>query len=308
MMKDCIGDDVKKSVGEMKDGDVILLENTRFYKEEEKNVKEFSEKLAAPFDMYVNDAFGTAHRAHSSTAGVTEFLKPSVSGFLLQKELDYLDGAVSDPKRPFAAIVGGSKVSSKIGVIESLMAKCDKLIIGGGMVFTFLKAKGLKTGSSLVEEDKVDLAKDLMAKADKGGVKLILPDDVVLADKFAADANTKVAKVTDIEDGWMGLDNGPESTKMIQNELSDCKTIIWNGPMGVFEMEKFAAGTNDVAKTLAECTGKGAITIIGGGDSVAAVEKAGLADKMSHISTGGGASLELLEGLVLPGVDALTEA
>jgi len=295
-------------VGEMKDGDVILLENTRFYKEEEKNVKEFSEKLAAPFDMYVNDAFGTAHRAHSSTAGVTEFLKPSVSGFLLQKELDYLDGAVSDPKRPFAAIVGGSKVSSKIGVIESLMAKCDKLIIGGGMVFTFLKAKGLKTGSSLVEDDKVDLAKDLMAKADKGGVKLILPDDVVLADKFAADANTKVAKVTDIEDGWMGLDNGPESTKMIQNELSDCKTIIWNGPMGVFEMEKFAAGTNDVAKTLAECTGKGAITIIGGGDSVAAVEKAGLADKMSHISTGGGASLELLEGLVLPGVDALTEA
>ena len=257
---------------------------------------------------YVNDAFGTAHRAHSSTAGVTEFLKPSVSGFLLQKELDYLDGAVSDPKRPFAAIVGGSKVSSKIGVIESLMAKCDKLIIGGGMVFTFLKAKGLKTGSSLVEEDKVDLAKDLMAKADKGGVKLILPDDVVLADKFAADANTKVAKVTDIEDGWMGLDNGPESTKMIQNELSDCKTIIWNGPMGVFEMEKFAAGTNDVAKTLAECTGKGAITIIGGGDSVAAVEKAGLADKMSHISTGGGASLELLEGLVLPGVDALTDA
>jgi phosphoglycerate kinase len=308
MMKDCIGDDVKKSVGEMKDGDVILLENTRFYKEEEKNVKEFSEKLAAPFDMYVNDAFGTAHRAHSSTAGVTEFLKPSVSGFLLQKELDYLDGAVSDPKRPFAAIVGGSKVSSKIGVIESLMAKCDKLIIGGGMVFTFLKAKGLKTGSSLVEDDKVELAKSLMAKADKGGVKLILPDDVVLADKFAADANTKVAKVTDIEDGWMGLDNGPESTKMIQKELSDCKTIIWNGPMGVFEMEKFAAGTNDVAKTLAECTAKGAITIIGGGDSVAAVEKAGLADKMSHISTGGGASLELLEGLVLPGVDALTEA
>jgi phosphoglycerate kinase len=257
---------------------------------------------------YVNDAFGTAHRAHSSTAGVTEFLKPSVSGFLLQKELDYLDGAVKDPKRPFAAIVGGSKVSSKIGVIESLMAKCDKLVIGGGMVFTFLKAKGLNTGTSLVEDDKVQLAKDLMAKAEKKGIKFILPTDVVLADKFAADANTKVAKVDKIEDGWMGLDNGPESTKMIQAELADCKTIIWNGPMGVFEMEKFAAGTNAVAKTLAECTAKGAITIIGGGDSVAAVEQAGLADKMSHISTGGGASLELLEGLVLPGVDALNNA
>ena len=239
---------------------------------------------------------------------MTEFLKPSVSGFLLQKELDYLDGAVKDPKRPFAAIVGGSKVSSKIGVIESLMNKCDKLVIGGGMVFTVLKAKGLKTGTSLVEDDKVQLAKDLMAKAEKKGIKFILPTDVVLADKFAADANTKVANVDKIEDGWMGLDNGPESTKMIQKELADCKTIIWNGPMGVFEMEKFAAGTNAVAKTLAECTAKGAITIIGGGDSVAAVEQAGLADKMSHISTGGGASLELLEGLVLPGVDALNNA
>jgi len=308
MAPDCVGDKVKKMVDGLKDGDVMLLENTRFYKEEEKNVKDFSKKLAAPFDMYVNDAFGTAHRAHSSTAGVTEFLKPSVSGFLLQKELDYLDGAVSNPKRPFAAIVGGSKVSSKIGVIESLMAKCDKLVIGGGMVFTFLKAKGLNTGSSLVEEDKVELATSLMKKAKDKGVNFILPTDVVLADKFAADANTKVAKVENIEDGWMGLDNGPESTKMIQKELQECKTIIWNGPMGVFEMEKFAAGTNAVAKTLAECTKKGAITIIGGGDSVAAVEKAGLADQMSHISTGGGASLELLEGLVLPGVDALTDA
>ena len=239
---------------------------------------------------------------------MTEFLKPSVSGFLLKKELDYLGGAVDDPKRPFAAIVGGSKVSSKIGVIDSLMGKCDKLIIGGGMVFTFLKARGLNTGSSLVEEDKVALAKELVAKAKDKGVKLILPTDVVLADKFAADANTKVAKVEDIPDGWMGLDNGPESTKMIIEELSTCKTIIWNGPMGVFEMEKFAAGTFDVAKALAECTKNGAITIIGGGDSVAAVEKAGLADQMSHISTGGGASLELLEGLVLPGVAALNDA
>jgi len=308
MCNDCIGEETTKIVNGLKNGEVCLLENVRFYKEEEKNDKEFAKKLAAPFDMYVNDAFGTAHRAHGSTAGVTEFLSPSVAGFLLQKELDYLEGAVKEPKRPFAAIVGGSKVSSKIGVIDSLMEKCDKLIIGGGMVFTFLKARGLGVGSSLVEEDKLDLAKELEAKAEKKGVKFILPTDVILADKFAADANTKVATVEKIEDGWMGLDNGPESTKMIQKELSECKTIIWNGPMGVFEFEKFAAGTFDVAKTLAECTGKGAITIIGGGDSVAAVEKAGLADKMSHISTGGGASLELLEGLVLPGVAALDSA
>jgi len=303
--KDCIGEETTKAVNNLKNGECLLLENVRFYPEEEKNDNAFAKKLAAPFDMYVNDAFGTAHRAHGSTAGVTEFLKPSVAGFLLQKELDYLDGAVANPKRPFAAIVGGSKVSSKIGVIESLMDKCDVLVIGGGMVFTFLKARGLNTGSSLVEEDKIELAKSLEAKAKAKGIKLILPTDVVLADKFDKDANTKVAKVENIENGWMGLDNGPESTKMIQAELANCKTIIWNGPMGVFEMEKFAKGTNDVAKTLAECTAKGAITIIGGGDSVAAVEQAGLAEKMSHISTGGGASLELLEGKVLPGVAAL---
>uniref|UniRef100_A0A6U6BIT2 Phosphoglycerate kinase n=1 Tax=Guillardia theta TaxID=55529 RepID=A0A6U6BIT2_GUITH len=305
MAKDCIGPEVKSLVDGLKDGEACVLENVRFYKEEEKNEKSFSEKLAAPFDMYVNDAFGTAHRAHSSTAGVTEFLSPSVSGFLLQKELDYLEGAVANPKRPFAAIVGGSKVSSKIGVIESLLEKCDKLIIGGGMVFTFLKARGLNVGSSLVEEDKLELARTLEAKAKAKGVKFILPSDVVLADKFDANANTKVAKASDIPDGWMGLDNGPEATKEIQAALSDCKTIIWNGPMGVFEMDKFAVGTNAVAQTLAECTKKGAITIIGGGDSVAAVEKAGLAEQMSHISTGGGASLELLEGQVLPGVAAL---
>mmetsp|Transcript_25063 Transcript_25063/g.50215 ORF Transcript_25063/g.50215 Transcript_25063/m.50215 type:complete len:490 (+) Transcript_25063:31-1500(+) len=305
MAGDCIGPEVESLVNGLGNGEACLLENVRFYSEEEKNEKSFSQKLASPFDMYVNDAFGTAHRAHSSTTGVTEFLSPSVSGFLLQKELDYLAGAVDEPKRPFAAIVGGSKVSSKIGVIESLMDKCDKLVIGGGMVFTFLKARGLDVGSSLVEEDKLDLAKSLEAKAKEKGVKFILPTDVILADKFAADANTKTTSVEEIPDGWMGLDNGPESTKMIQKELEECKTIIWNGPMGVFEFEKFAAGTNDVAKTLAECTGKGAITIIGGGDSVAAVEQAGLADKMSHISTGGGASLELLEGQVLPGVAAL---
>ena len=292
---------------------------------------EFAEKMAANADLFVNDAFGTAHRAHGSTQGVTKFLSPSVAGFLLQKELDYLDGAVSSPKRPFAAIVGGSKVSSKIGVIESLMEKVDKIVIGGGMVFTFLKARGLEVGSSLVEEDQLELAKKLEVIAKEKGITFVLPSDVVVADKFAADANTQVVKADSIPAGWMGLDNGPEATKEIQKELGECaeitlhivsrrlllmtagtcrscKTIIWNGPMGVFEMEAFAKGTFEIADTLAELTGKGCTTIIGGGDSVAAVEKAGLAPKMSHISTGGGASLELLEGKVLPGVAALQEA
>jgi len=305
---DCIGDGVKECVDAMAEGDVLLLENTRFYKEEEKNVPEFAEKLAANADMFVNDAFGTAHRAHGSTEGVTKYLDTSVAGFLLQKELDYLDGAVAEPKRPFCAIVGGSKVSSKIGVIESLMTKVDKIVIGGGMVFTFLKARGLETGSSLVEEDQLDLAKKLEAMAKEKGIDFILPTDVIVADKFAADAQTQTVKVEEIPEGWMGLDNGPESTKLIQDALGDCKTVIWNGPMGVFEFEAFAKGTFAIADTLADITGKGCITIIGGGDSVAAVEKAGLADKMSHISTGGGASLELLEGKVLPGVAALQEA
>jgi phosphoglycerate kinase len=307
MASDCIGDGVAKDVEGMADGDVLLLENVRFYKEETKNEPEFAKKLAANADLFVNDAFGTAHRAHGSTAGVTEYLSPSVAGFLLQKELDYLDGAVSDPKRPFAAIVGGSKVSSKIGVIESLMEKVDKIIIGGGMVFTFLKARGLNVGSSLVEEDQLELASKLEKIAAEKGIDFILPTDVVIADKFAEDAKTQTVKVDAIPDGWMGLDNGPESTKMIQEKLGECKTVIWNGPMGVFEFEAFAKGTFDVADTLAGLTGKGCTTIIGGGDSVAAVEKAGLAEKMSHISTGGGASLELLEGKVLPGVAALND-
>jgi phosphoglycerate kinase len=308
MAPDCIGDGVAACVGKMTDGDVLLLENTRFYKEEEKNVPEFAEKLAAPADLFVNDAFGTAHRAHGSTEGVTKYLSPSVAGFLLQKELDYLEGAVAEPKRPFAAIVGGSKVSSKIGVIESLMEKVDKIVIGGGMVFTFLKARGLETGSSLVEEDQLDLAKKLETLAKEKGIDFILPSDVIVADKFAADAATQVVSVENIPEGWMGLDNGPVATADIQAKLADCKTVIWNGPMGVFEFEAFAKGTFAIADSLAEMTGKGCITIIGGGDSVAAVEKAGLAEKMSHISTGGGASLELLEGKVLPGVAALQEA
>jgi phosphoglycerate kinase len=292
----------------MANGDVVLLENDRFFAEEEKNDAGFAEKLSKLADVYVNDAFGAAHRAHASTEGVTKFLKPSVAGFLMEKELQYLQGAVDEPKRPLAAIVGGSKVSSKIGVLEALIDKCDKVLIGGGMIFTFYKARGLAVGKSLVEDDKLELAKELEAKAKAKGVELLLPTDVVLADNFAPDANSQIADVTAIPDGWMGLDIGPDAIKVFQAALADCKTVIWNGPMGVFEFDKFAAGTNGIATTLAEIGGKGCCTIIGGGDSVAAVEKAGLAEKMSHISTGGGASLELLEGKVLPGVAALDNA
>eukprot|EP00887_Chlorella_sp_A99_P005816 scaffold1.g5816.t1 len=298
---DSVGPEVKELIRGLKDGQVLLLENVRWHPEEEKNDPAFAKQLAEGCDVYVNDAFGTAHRAHASTAGVAAYLSPKVAGFLLQKELDYLDGAIKAPKRPFAAIVGGSKVSTKIAV--------DKLVLGGGMVFTFYRAQGLSVGSSLVEDDKLDLAKELIAKAKDKGVEFVLPTDVVVADKFAPDANTEVVAVDAIPDGWMGLDVGPASVEKIKAVLSDSQTILWNGPLGVFEMDKFAAGTNAVAKLLAELTQtKGAVTIIGGGDSVAAVEKLGLADKMSHISTGGGASLELIEGKVLPGVAALDDA
>ncbi|KAK4491847.1 hypothetical protein RD792_002626 [Penstemon davidsonii] len=273
MANDCIGEEVEKLVAGLPEGGVLLLENS-----------------------------------HASTEGVAKYLKPSVAGFLMQKELDYLVGAVSNPKKPFAAIVGGSKVSSKIGVIESLLEKVDLLFLGGGMIFTFYKAQGLAVGSSLVEADKLDLATSLIEKAKAKGVSLLLPSDVVIADKFAADANSKVVPASQIPDGWMGLDIGPDSIKSFGEALDTTKTIIWNGPMGVFEFDKFAAGTEAIAKKLAELSGKGVTTIIGGGDSVAAVEKAGLADKMSHISTGGGASLELLEGKTLPGVLALDDA
>ncbi|MFN9169397.1 MAG: phosphoglycerate kinase [Dolichospermum sp.] len=305
---DCIGDDVAAKVAALDNGQVLLLENVRFYKEEEKNDPEFAQKLAANADFYVNDAFGTAHRAHASTEGVTKFLSPSVAGYLVEKELQYLQSAIEAPQRPLAAIVGGSKVSSKIGVIETLLEKCDKLIIGGGMIFTFYKARGLSVGKSLVEEDKLELAKSLEAKAKERGVALLLPTDVVLADKFAPDADSQTVNIDAIPDGWMGLDIGPDSVKVFQEALADCKTVIWNGPMGVFEFDKFAKGTEAIAHTLADISKTGAITIIGGGDSVAAVEKVGLADQMSHISTGGGASLELLEGKILPGIAALDEA
>ncbi|KAJ0982860.1 hypothetical protein J5N97_011115 [Dioscorea zingiberensis] len=305
---DCIGPEIEQKAAALPEGGVLLLENVRFYPEEEKNDPEFAKKLAAVADLYVNDAFGTAHRAHASTEGVTKYLKPSVAGFLLQKELDYLVGAVSNPKRPFAAIVGGSKVSSKIGVIESLLEKVDILLLGGGMIFTFYKAQGLSVGSSLVEEDKLELATTLLAKAKAKGVSLLLPSDVVIADKFAPDANSKIVPSSAIPDGWMGLDIGPDSIELFSKELETTKTVIWNGPMGVFEFDKFAVGTEAIAKKLAELSGKGVTTIIGGGDSVAAVEKVGVAGVMSHISTGGGASLELLEGKELPGVVALEEA
>ncbi|MFO7029944.1 phosphoglycerate kinase [Limnospira fusiformis CCALA 023] len=306
--EDCIGEEVALAVGAMNDGDVLLLENVRFHAAEEKNDPEFAKQLASVADLYVNDAFGTAHRAHASTEGVTQYLSPCVAGYLIEKELQFLQGAIESPQRPLAAIIGGSKVSSKIGVIETLLDKCDKLLLGGGMIFTFYKARGLSVGNSLVEEDKLELAKSLEAKAKEKGVTMLLPTDVVLADKFAADADSQTVSVEAIPDGWMGLDIGPDSVKVFQEALGDCKTVLWNGPMGVFEFEKFAAGTRAIAQTLAELTSTGTTTIIGGGDSVAAVEQLNLGEKMSHISTGGGASLELLEGKQLPGIVALDDA
>ncbi|BBN17665.1 phosphoglycerate kinase [Marchantia polymorpha subsp. ruderalis] len=304
---DSIGPEVEGLIGGLKNGELLLLENVRFYKEEEKNDLEFSKKLAKNIDFFVNDAFGTAHRAHSSTAGIADFVSKRFAGFLLQKELDYLAGAIQKPARPFVAIVGGSKVSSKITVIESLLDKSDKVILGGGMVFTFYKSQGYSVGSSLVEDDKLDLAVKLSAMAKEKGVELILPIDILAADKFAPDANTQVCDFKEIPDGWMGLDIGPKSIEQFKDALKGAKTVLWNGPMGVFEFDAFANGTFAVANTIADLTGEGAITIIGGGDSVAAVEKAGLAEKMSHVSTGGGASLELLEGKVLPGVAVLDD-
>ncbi|TGG81108.1 MAG: phosphoglycerate kinase [Aphanocapsa feldmannii 288cV] len=304
----CIGPAAEARVASLGEGDVLLLENVRFFAEEEKNEPDFARQLASLADVYVNDAFGAAHRAHASTAGVTAYLSPCVSGLLMEKELQYLQGAIDAPRRPLAAIVGGSKVSSKIGVLEALIDKCDKVLIGGGMIFTFYKARGLSVGQSLVEEDKLDLARALEVKARERGVELLLPSDVVLADRFAPDADSQVAGIDAIPQGWMGLDIGPASVKQFIAALADCGTVIWNGPMGVFEFDRFAVGTNAIAHTLAELSAGGATTIIGGGDSVAAVEKVGVADRMSHISTGGGASLELLEGKVLPGVAALDDA
>lgn len=305
---DCIGPEAEAVVNRLENGQVALLENVRFYPEEEDNDPEFARKLASLADLFVNDAFGSAHRAHASTAGVTAYLQPAVAGYLVEKELQFLSGAIENPRRPLAAIIGGSKVSTKIGVIERLLEKVDKLLLGGGMIFTFYQAQGIQTGKSLVETDKLDLARSLMEKAKERGVELLLPVDVVVADRFDKDANAQTVSIHAIPEDWMGLDIGPESIKAFQAALQGCQTVVWNGPMGVFEFDRFAVGTEAIARTLADLTQAGTTTIIGGGDSVAAVEKVGLADKMTHISTGGGASLELLEGKVLPGIAALTEA
>ena len=297
---DVVGEDAKAKAEALKDGEVLMLENVRFHKEETANDPEFARELASFAEIYVNDAFGTAHRAHASTAGAANYL-PAVSGFLIQKELEVMGGALTTPERPFVSILGGAKVSDKIGVIENLLEKVDTILIGGGMAYTFLKAQGHEIGSSLVEEDKLDLAKSLLTKAEEKGVKLLLPVDHIVADKYAADAEAKESDI-DIEDGWMGLDIGPKTIELYADAIKDAKTVVWNGPMGVFEFEKFAQGTAKVAEAVANSS---ATSIIGGGDSAAAVEQLGFADKVSHISTGGGASLEFLEGKVLPGIDCL---
>ncbi len=303
LLKDILSDETKEYVMNMQDGDVCLLENTRMYEEEEANDAEFSRKLAELGEIFVNDAFGSAHRAHASTEGVTHYL-PSVAGFLIEKEIAALDGGINNPKRPLVAIVGGSKVSSKIAVLTNLLDKVDTLLIGGAMMFTFVKAQGGKTGNSLVEDDKVDVAKEILKKAEEKNVKLVLPVDTVAAEEMAEDANSIVCPPNEIPDRYMGLDIGPKTIKMFKEEIALAGTVVWNGPVGVFEIAKFAEGTNEVAKAMAESE---AITIIGGGDSAAAVEKAGLESEMSHVSTGGGASLELMEGKKLPGIEALED-
>lgn len=304
---DCIGDEAKKVIEQANFGEIVLLENVRFHKEETDNDEIFSGQLASHADIFVNDAFGSSHRAHASVAGVTKFMEQSASGFLLEKEIKYLSESVNNPDRPFVAILGGAKVSDKIGVIENLLNKVDTIIIGGGMTYTFYKALGLPIGNSLLEEDKIELAKELIQKAKTAGVKLMLPMDSVVAKEFDNDAEHKVVNDNGIEDGWMALDIGPQSAISYSNVIKMAKTVLWNGPMGVFEMSNFADGTFAVAESLAEATKFGATTIIGGGDSAAAIKKSGLSDQVSHVSTGGGASLEYLEGKELPGVSSLTD-
>jgi len=305
---DCIGSATEKLINEMQSGDVILLENLRFHKEEEKNDPDFSKELAKLGDIYINDAFGSAHRAHASTEGVTRFIKICAAGYLMQKELDYLGTALANPKRPYCAVLGGAKISGKIDVITNLMDKVDTLIIGGGMAFTFFKAQGKEIGKSLLESEKLELATELLEKLQSSSIKFLLPVDIVVADEFSNDSPSQTVSVDKIPSDKRGLDIGKESIKLFTDELLKSKTIIWNGPMGVFEMSNFAKGTFAVAQALANATEKGAVTVIGGGDSAAAISDAGLEDKVSHVSTGGGASLEFLEGKVLPGVAALTDA
>ena len=301
LSEDVVGECSKKLVQNMKDGDIVLLENVRFEKGEEKNDPEFAKQLASLADIYVNDAFGTTHRAHASTAGVAKFL-PAVAGFLVEKEINFMSNALKNPERPFIAILGGAEVSDKIGVIDALLEKVDILIIGGGMAYTFFKAQGYNIGNSMCEADKLDLAIKLMEKAKEKNVKLLLPVDTVIGKEFKRDTESKVVKSTEIPNDWEGFDIGPKSIELFGEEIKKAKTVIWNGPVGLFEFDKFAVGTNSIAKILSEVD---ATTIIGGGDSAAAIEKAGLTDKMSHVSTGGGASLQLLEGKELPGIECL---
>lgn len=302
-LDDSVGPDVEAAVSNMQNGDVILLENVRFHAGEEKNDPELAQRFAQLADVFVNDAFGAAHRAHASTAGIARYI-PAVAGLLMEKEIRFLGGALTRPERPFTAIVGGAKVKDKIAVIENLLTKVDNLIIGGGMANTFLKAKGYGIGASLCEDDKLDLARSLMAQAEERGVQLLMPVDVVVADRFAPDAQKQTVSVDAIPDGWMALDIGPKTVELFRGVIVDSRTVVWNGPMGVFEMDAFAQGTIGVAQAMAACSGT---TIIGGGDSVAAVEKAGVAEQMTHISTGGGASLEFMEGKELPGVAVLQD-
>ncbi|MCX6151911.1 MAG: phosphoglycerate kinase [Ignavibacteriales bacterium] len=308
MAPDCIGDQVKAIVNLLKDGDVLILENVRFHPEEEKNDPEFAKKLAELGDVYINDAFGSAHRAHASTEGVTKYIKVCAAGYLMQKELDYLGKAISEPERPYVAILGGAKISGKIDVIQNLFPKVDTLIIGGGMAYTFYKAMGYEIGHSLLEAEKIDLAKEILEKAKTAKVNFLLPVDVVVAAEFKNDSPSSVVDIKNIPADQQGLDIGPKSIELFSKEVLKAKTVIWNGPMGVFEFDNFAKGTDAIAKALVEATSKGATTIIGGGDSAAAIKKAGLEDKVSHVSTGGGASLEFLEGKILPGVEALNNA
>ena len=300
---DVVGEDARAKAAALKDGEIMVLENVRFHHEEEENDPEFAKQLASFADIYVNDAFGTAHRAHASTEGVTKYL-PAVCGYLIKKEIDFMGTALSNPERPFVAILGGAKVSDKIGVIDNLIEKCDSIIIGGAMVYTFLRAKGYGVGMSRNEEDKIDLAGRLLGKAEARGIDFLLPVDTIVAKEFDNDSESQNVPVDKMPDGWMGLDIGHEAVETFKKVISGAKTVVWNGPMGVFEMPNFAEGTKEVARALSE---SGAISIVGGGDSVAAIEQLGFADKISHISTGGGASLEFLEGKILPGIAALME-
>ncbi len=307
MARDCIGSEVKEQVAALRPGDVLLLENLRFHPGEEQNDPGFAEKLASLGDVYVNDAFGTAHRAHASTEGVTRFMAVNVAGFLMEKEIDYLSRAIADPQRPYTAILGGAKISGKIDVIQNLLDKVDAMLVGGGMMFTFLKAQGHGVGASLVEEDRLDIARSILERVERDAINLVLPVDTIAAESFSETAKSVTVPVEAIPAGWMGLDIGPETIELFRGEIAKSRTIVWNGPMGVFEMEPFAAGTRAVAEALAEATRNGATTIVGGGDSAAAITKLGLQGAVSHVSTGGGASLEFLEGKTLPGVAALTD-